>query len=240
MDLLSDASYNVSIREEGIRNLGSDGTSGWIWFAARALEKQILSLLSENNDHFESAHYDEIASIKNNIRNLHILELGSGTGWLPLRLAVALRGASIVATERPCSMPSLTRNIYQNIENFENCSLTHKNKNEIHSLEIDVQTLEWDKNETVPGNFDLIIGSDILYLEEYYLDLLNTIIRHSIKCDFPLVMISWEERKSLEENQFLTLAVKHGFKFDPPKVIATNSGTNNHIFLLIMVYNKQI
>ena len=180
MDLLSDVPYNVSIREEGIRNLGSDGTSGWIWFAARALEKQVLSLLSENNDNFESAHYDEIASIKNNIRNLHILELGSGTGWLPLRLAVALRGASIVATERPCSMPSLTRNIYQNIENFENCSLTHKNKNEIHSLDIDVHTLEWDK-KTVPGHFDLIIGSGIFYLEKNYLYLLNTIIRSIVQ-----------------------------------------------------------
>lgn len=93
-------SSTVIIRQDGTKCLGSDESSGWIWQAGRVLASQLLSSSSIG------------------LRQLRILELGSGTRWLALTLAHA--GGIVTATERPGALALLTRNVYGHLDRVAN------------------------------------------------------------------------------------------------------------------------
>jgi hypothetical protein len=187
---------DVVVRQDGSRHLGTDGTSGWVWVAARKLEERLLV---------------DYAGRTGGLSGLRILELGSGTGWLSLRLAV--RGATMTSSDQQGVLPGLVQNVLRNQEKFLDLADV--------SLEVDVHALHWDTSDRIQGEWDLIIGSDIQYLKECYLPLLETCIRHDCKrCIF-----SWEERKPEEENQFIVLAKELGFELDYLVNVGQNSAT---------------
>jgi len=105
------SSTSIIIREDGTRHhAGCDESSGWIWYAARQLESTFIVLLEAPPT------------------TTTILEVGSGTGsgteWLPLQLA--LRGATVPATERSGrSMMLLTRNVMSNQERINNLDVVN-------------------------------------------------------------------------------------------------------------------
>ena len=196
------SSNAIIIRQDGTRHLGSDESSGWIWQAGRVLASQLLSNID--------------------LRNLRILELGSGTGWLALTLAH--EGAIVTATERPGALALLTRNVYGHLDRIANTS----------DLDISVEVVQckWEDETRVAGEFDIIIGSDILYLVESYVPLLNTLRIHNCK----RCILTYEERKPNEEALFLDLATAAGFAFDGPIHVSTNEVTNNPIWYLDMSF----
>eukprot|EP00577_Skeletonema_sp_RCC1716_P025785 CAMPEP_0113420612 /NCGR_PEP_ID=MMETSP0013_2-20120614/27422_1 /TAXON_ID=2843 ORGANISM="Skeletonema costatum, Strain 1716" /NCGR_SAMPLE_ID=MMETSP0013_2 /ASSEMBLY_ACC=CAM_ASM_000158 /LENGTH=164 /DNA_ID=CAMNT_0000308105 /DNA_START=166 /DNA_END=656 /DNA_ORIENTATION=+ /assembly_acc=CAM_ASM_000158 len=159
--------------------LGSDESSGWIWVAGRVLASHLLSIID--------------------VKKLHILELGSGTGWLALTLAQ--EGAIVTATERPGALQLLTRNVYGHLDRFTN---------ESDVMSVEVVECKWEDDIRVPGDFDLIIGTDLLYIVESYVPLLNTLILHNCK----RCLLTWEERIPKEEATFLALATAAGFTFE--------------------------
>lgn len=187
------------IREDGTRHAGCDESPGWIWFSARQLE---TALGGEHNN------------------NKTILELGSGTGWLSLQLA--MRGATMTATDRPGALPLLLRNVLSNQERLQN-------------LKVDVQELEWDSDERIVGQWDLIIGSDLIYVCESHIPLLETLLRH----DCQTFVLTYEERKPTEEANFMLLAKERGFQIESLDHRGTNPGTGNAIWLLRMTYNQK-
>lgn len=205
---ISSTAAAVIIRQDGTRCLGSDESSGWVWVAGRVLASQILSIID--------------------VRKLRILELGSGTGWLALTLAQA--GAVVTATERPGALHLLMRNVYGHLERNakEKFDETSNLNDDNAAMLVEVEQCKWEDETRVPGEFDLIIGSDLLYIVESYVPLLNTLIRHNCK----RCLLTWEERLSEEEASFLTLATEAGFAFEPPMQIATNKVTNNPIWYL--------
>ena len=200
----------ISIRQDGMRYLGCDESSGWIWQAGRVLASQLLSSSSVD------------------LRKLRILELGSGTGWLALTLAH--EGAIVTATERPGAIALLTRNIYGHLDRI--ASTNSDMDVEMNNISVEVEQCTWEHATRVSGEFDIIIGSDILYLVESYAPLLNTLLIHNCK----RCILTWEERISDEEALFLVLAAAAGFAFEPPVHVATNEVTNNRIWYLDMSF----
>eukprot|EP00984_Skeletonema_dohrnii_P034325 scaffold33529_cov116-Skeletonema_dohrnii-CCMP3373.AAC.6 len=194
----------IAIRQDGTRCLGSDESSGWIWVAGRVLASHLLSIID--------------------VKKLHILELGSGTGWLALTLAQ--EGAIVTATERPGALQLLTRNVYGHLDRITN---------ESNVMSVEVEECKWEDDIRVPGDFDLIIGTDLLYIVESYVPLLNTLILHNCK----RCLLTWEERIPKEEATFLALATAAGFTFEAPIHIATNEVTNNRIWYLDMSFGSQ-
>ena len=200
----------ITIRQDGMRYLGSDESSGWIWQAGRVLASQLLSSSSVD------------------LRKLRILELGSGTGWLALTLAH--EGAIVTATERPGAVALLTRNVYGHLDRIARTN----SDMEVDNISVEVEQCIWEDATTqVPGEFDIIIGSDILYLVESYTPLLNTLLIHNCK----RCILTWEERIPEEEALFLVLAAAAGFAFEPPVHVATNEVTNNRIWYLDMSFS---
>lgn len=196
----------IIIRQDGTRCLGSDESSGWIWKSGQVLATHLLSTFDVNK--------------------LRILELGSGTGWLALTLAQ--EGAIVTATERPGALPLLTRNVYGCLDRLAN-------KSDGMDMSVDVEQCKWEDGIRVPGDFDLIIGTDLLYIVESYVPLLNTLILHNCK----RCLLTWEERIPEEEAIFLTLATAAGFVFKAPMHIATNEITNSRIWYLDMFFGSE-
>ena len=201
-----DASSNrLIICENGTRHQGCDETSGWIWYAARQLDEILIE-----------THGD--------VNGLRILEIGSGTGWLALRLA--LRGAQVTATDRRGALPLLLKNVYSNQERIS--SLT----NGTTELSVSVCELDWIENTRLEGEWDLAIGSDILYLVEHHKPLLETLVRHNCKH----FVAAWEQRKAVEEETFLFLAVEAGFEVKMRRAAGVNPATNNRIWVVFLEF----
>ena len=193
------------IREDGTRHQGCDESSGWIWYASRQLEE---SLIETNGS----------------VEGLRILEIGSGTGWLALRLA--MRGAHVTATDRRGALPLLLKNVYSNQERI--LSLT----NGATELSVSVCELDWITKTRLEGVFDLAIGSDVLYLVEHHKPLLETLVRHNCKH----FVVAWEQRKADEEESFLSLATEMGFEVNHIKTAGVNPATNNGIKVAFLEY----
>ena len=203
------APFEFVVIQDGTRHQGCDESSGWTWYAAQVLER----VLTESN----------------NCKGKRILELGAGTGWMSLRMAQ--HGAIVTATDRPGACSLLTRNIFRNQERWAEQSPHALERN----LDIEVHPLQWDDlNQRIPGQWDLIVASDVVYLKEYYEALLDTCVRHGTPGQH--VLITWEERKAREEAEFLVLAAAYGYQFSSPTVVATNPATGGPVWLLQMVH----
>jgi SAM-dependent methyltransferase len=210
----------IIIREDGTRHAGCDESSGWVWYAARQLELALVTVVEDLESRLLSTSPCGTETGPTDMkRNATILELGSGTGWLSLQLA--LRGATVTATERSGAMSLLTRNIMSNQERIDN-------------LNVCVEELEWSSDLRLEGQWDLFVGSDLIYIHENNLPLLRTLLRHD--CQF--CVLSWEERKPKEEANFILLAQQNNFHIDSLVQIGTNPATGNIVWLLCMSFQK--
>uniref|UniRef100_A0A7S1YQH5 Calmodulin-lysine N-methyltransferase n=1 Tax=Ditylum brightwellii TaxID=49249 RepID=A0A7S1YQH5_9STRA len=236
------------VRQDGKRKQGGDGTSGWVWYAGRALYEYLM--LQYNND----------IDIDNNnvpLRGMSILEFGSGTGWLAIELA--LKGAMVTATDRMDAMPLLIQNIATNIERFV---VGSRNSEEHDELFLEVHCLEWISNSDlikeeiegsddvddgggesnhqlfqynnnnlmmIPGKWDLIVGSDLIYISEHYKALLETLARHDCKH----YILAYEERKPAEEIMFLKMSSDYSFQTNR-SLAGINPETGNRVWIVRM------
>ena len=107
--------------------------------------------------------YEKI--LKENQKNLKILELGAGTA-LPTIFAAKL-GHKVVITDLKKNINLIKENIILN------------NLKENDSVK--VETLSWEKEDDIKrikGEspvFDVIIGSELIYMDEYFDDLINVL-----------------------------------------------------------------
>ncbi|XP_067154922.1 protein N-lysine methyltransferase METTL21A [Apteryx mantelli] len=91
-----------------------------------------------------------------------VIELGAGTGLLGI--VAALLGARVTVTDRAAALALLESNVRANLPP------------ELQPRAA-VKELTWgrDLGSFPPGAFDLVLGSDIVYLEETFADLLRTL-----------------------------------------------------------------
>ncbi|KAL1541857.1 protein N-lysine methyltransferase METTL21A-like [Salvia divinorum] len=136
-----------------IRQLPSQGLSFQLWPAAAALvsllDRQALPRLLLPADN----------------RPLNILELGSGTGLVGIA-AAALLGAAVTATDLPHVLPNLQHNVDANA-----AALAPRGGR------VRVAALSWGdaaQMESVGGDFDVVLGSDVVYHDHLYEPLLQT------------------------------------------------------------------
>lgn len=145
--------YNREPSQILVQQSGLRCTGGWVWQGALELEKYILFCVPD-------------------IQRLKILELGAGVGYLAMRLASV--GASVMATEQPAMLAKLQTNIAKNMERI--CKQKGPESFKVRSAVLnwgDIANAEALTQEV--GGWDLIIGSDCIYLEEAFQPLLQTI-----------------------------------------------------------------
>ncbi|XP_044943007.1 LOW QUALITY PROTEIN: protein N-lysine methyltransferase METTL21A-like [Mustela putorius furo] len=96
------------------------------------------------------------------LRGCSAVELGAGTGLVGI--VAALLGAPVTITDRKVALEFFKSNVQANLP-------PHIQPNAV------VKELTWGQNlgSYSPGEFDLILGADIIYLEETFADLLQTL-----------------------------------------------------------------
>lgn len=175
-------------------------TGGCIWEAAQLMEGALRGLGI-------------------NLAGARVLELGSGTGWLALKLA--RRGAIVTATDRRGMMDLLERNLLRNQCRWKN-------------LDVECVELDWeDAGAWLPGPWDVIIGTDIFYLRQFYAPIVDVLVRHASRAT--RVLCAWQERKQegrLVHGEFLQLAIDAGFGVQLRRSLATAAGAPVYLYEL--------
>lgn len=143
-----------------IRQISSQGLSFQLWPAATSL----VALLDA---HRLSPAASPLAPLLSSLRRpLRILELGSGTGLVSIAAAAAL-GAAVTATDLPHVLPNLRFNAEANAAAVAAGG----------GGSVAAKGLRWGEDGDVDGEeeYDLIVGSDVVYHDHLYEPLLRTL-----------------------------------------------------------------
>lgn len=118
-----------------------------------------------------------------------VIELGAGTGLVGI--VAALLGAKVTITDRRPALDSLSTNVKSNLPPafLESAA---------------VSELTWGEHldRYPPGGFDLVLGADIVYLEDTFVPLLET-LQH-LCSDGTVVLLSCKIRYE-RDNAFLNM-----------------------------------
>lgn len=140
-----------------------------------------------------------------------VLELGSGTGWLALKMAQ--RGASVTATDRRGMLDLLMRNVLRNQKRFPCTAEADLARGKVSELDVECVELDWEEGTVLPGKWDVIIGCEVMYLSQFYPSLVETIRRHTN--EGTRIFISWQARTEdgkHKQGDFLEQARAAGLK----------------------------
>ncbi|KAL5715259.1 hypothetical protein ACHQM5_017100 [Ranunculus cassubicifolius] len=172
-----------------IRQVPSQGLSFQIWPAANTL----VSLFQQ---HHRQPTTSPLSSFLNSFpdRPLRILELGSGTGLVGIA-AAAILGAKVTITDLPHVVPNLVFNAKAN--------------NGGSGSNVDVRALAWGEAEDVERvgrDFDLVLGSDVVYHDHLYDPLLETL--RLLLVDSEMVFVMAHLKRWKKESVFFKKARK--------------------------------
>lgn len=145
-----------------IRQLPSQGLSFQLWPAAETFVNLFDNYKPANTDSF-SVTVRNCASDKKPIR---ILELGSGTGVVGIT-AAAILGGEVTVTDLPHVLPNMEYNVELNKEVIV-----------ARGGEVRVARLSWGEvgdMEVIGRDYDLVIGSDVVYHDNLYEPLIQTL-----------------------------------------------------------------
>lgn len=116
------------------------------------------------------------------------IELGAGTGLVGI--VAALLGANVTITDRKVALEFLELNVRANLP-------THIQQN------VSVMELTWGHDlESFSRTFDLILGADIVYLEDTFEDLLKTL--EHLCSDHTVILLACRIRYERDQT-FLTM-----------------------------------
>ncbi|KAG5535880.1 hypothetical protein RHGRI_023601 [Rhododendron griersonianum] len=144
-----------------IRQLPSQGLSFQLWPAATSL----FSLLDLHRSHPSTSPLSP--SLSSPSPRLRILELGSGTGLVGITAALTL-SADVTVTDLPHVLPNLEFNARANSDVLAR-----------HGGSVEVAALCWGEVDQMEGlvgrEYDLVLGSDVVYHDHLYDPLLRTL-----------------------------------------------------------------
>ncbi|XP_063284865.1 protein N-lysine methyltransferase METTL21A [Pelobates fuscus] len=143
-----------------------------------------------------------------NLKGSSVIELGAGTGLVGI--VAGLLGAHVTITDRDVAMDFLKSNVNENLPP----GLQDK---------VFIKPLTWGRALEDFPTFDVIVGADIIYLEETFPDLLQTILH--LSSENSLVLLSCRLRYKRDQN-FLDMMKLH---FTVTEV-HYDSNTDVHIF----------
>ncbi|KAA8531882.1 hypothetical protein F0562_006401 [Nyssa sinensis] len=181
-----------------IRQIRSEGLSFQLWPAATTL----FTLLDRHRCQTSTSPLAATLSSLSKCqvpRRLRILELGSGTGLVGIAAAAAL-GADITVTDLPHVLSNLQFNVDANADVLAQQGGT-----------VNVAPLSWgdaDHMETIGREYDLILGSDVVYHDHLYDPLIQTLRFFLLGGEKKVVFVMAHLRRWKKESAFFKMAKK--------------------------------
>ncbi|XP_069107770.1 protein N-lysine methyltransferase METTL21A-like [Argopecten irradians] len=121
-----------------------------------------------------------------------IIELGAGSGIVGI--VAALLGGKVTITDLDEALDYINEVVDDNIKS-------------IPGLEVRVQSLDWTKDwPDYSADYDIVLGADIIYIEELFDDLLKTFLQ--VCHENTKVLLSWRYRYD-RDKQFLEMMRQH-------------------------------
>ena len=150
------ANHSVHIRQDWV----GSGVAGVVWDAAVVLATYLQTIAFSSKDGLGNPI---------GLRDKKILELGAGTGLTGI--VACFLGGDVVITDTLKAIPCTRQNVQRNTE-----SMTQPN-NFSRELNCKVEELHWgrDLEKWQETSWDFIIGADIVYIQETFDDLLQTL-----------------------------------------------------------------
>ncbi|XP_063476141.1 EEF1A lysine methyltransferase 3 isoform X2 [Symphalangus syndactylus] len=163
------------------QNFGSRlGVAARVWDAVRSGLRRALSLCN----YFESQNVD--------FRGKKVIELGAGTGIVGI--LAALQGGDVTITDLPLALEQIQGNVQANVP---------------AGGQAQVRALSWGIDHHVfPGNYDLVLGADIVYLEPTFPLLLGT-LQHLCRPHGTIYLASKMRKEHGTESFFQHLLPRH-------------------------------
>jgi predicted nicotinamide N-methyase len=162
--------------------------------------------------------------LKNDNKNLNVLELGAGTA-LPSIFCSHL-GHKVIITD-----------IKKNIEFIKNIINENSFENEVSALPI-VKELNWENNEHIESikiiseYFDVIIGSELIYMDEYFDDLIKVL--KTFSSPTTKIILSYKIRlPELVDNFFNKFSQYFEYEHVDEKIVANYHPLTNKLKILI-------
>uniref|UniRef100_A0A3Q2QFE6 Protein N-lysine methyltransferase METTL21A n=1 Tax=Fundulus heteroclitus TaxID=8078 RepID=A0A3Q2QFE6_FUNHE len=135
--------------------------------------------------------YLELGAVE--LKGKKAIELGAGTGLVGI--VAALLGAHVTITDREPALEFLSANV--------NANLPPRSRDSVV-----VSDLTWGQGlERFPGGFDLVLGADIIYLEETFPALLQTL--EHLCSDTTVVLLACKIR--YERDTYFLSMLRHRF-----------------------------
>uniref|UniRef100_A0A8C5R3T7 Protein N-lysine methyltransferase METTL21A n=1 Tax=Leptobrachium leishanense TaxID=445787 RepID=A0A8C5R3T7_9ANUR len=126
-----------------------------------------------------------------NLKGSSVIELGAGAGLVGI--VAALLGAHVTITDREMAVEFLELNVKENLPKDLQGNVF-------------IKPLTWGQSLENFPTFDVIVGADIIYLEETFPDLLKTILH--LSSEHTLVLLSCRLRYQRDQN-FLDMMKEH-------------------------------
>ncbi|CAM5147888.1 unnamed protein product [Eretmochelys imbricata] len=147
--------------------------------------------------------YLEMGSI--DLQGRSVIELGAGTGLLGI--VATLLGAHVTITDREDALEFLESNVQANLPP------------DLQPRAV-VKELTWGRNlgNFAPGKFDFILGADIIYLEDTFADLLQTL--EHLCSEHTVILLSCRIRYQRDQNFLEMLEGRFSVReihYDPSK-----------------------
>lgn len=159
-------------------------------------------MLSLTHYHFQSIILSRYLVENGLLRNKRILELGAGIG-LPSIISIKEGAESVIITDLPSALSLLERNVRENTE---------------ESNVPQFIALDWEKDDHF-GEYDLILGADLVYSKEMFEPLKSTLRR---LCNNRTTIYMASKIRYKKDKHFYK-SMKHDGTFDVNQVLYDRS-----------------
>lgn len=128
----------------------------------------------------------------NDVRGKRIVELGAGTGLVGI--SAALMGArETVLTDLEYTMANLEHNV----------AVTMAKASSIHGASITTKVLDWFAPPLDTGDLDMILASDVVWVEELIAPLVQTMATFVRQSRTPVTVLMSYQRRSVRSDEIL-------------------------------------
>ncbi|XP_051550606.1 protein N-lysine methyltransferase METTL21A [Myxocyprinus asiaticus] len=152
------------------------------------------------------------------LKGKSVIELGAGTGLVGI--VAALLGANVTITDRETALEFLSANVRENIPPSQQGAVR-------------VSELTWGENLELypPGSYELVLGADIVYLEDTFPALLKTL--EHLSSENTVVVLSCRIRYDRDERFLMELRQKFSVE-----EVHYDSQRDIHIYRAVKITTK--